>query len=109
MSTEAVGDIEASVLPFSLREFQLHTLFTQLPDGSKVHQVTFPRLQGDVTSVFVTYEKEIFPPELGHNPPMEIDLCASIVDHWNVVLDKVLLMTMEHFQCQWEATASTST
>ena len=109
MSTEALGGIKASVLPLSLRGFQLHTLFTWLPDGNKVHQVTFPHLQGDVTSVFVDYEKETFPPELGHHPPMEIDLHAPAVDHWNITLDKVLLTTMEQFQCQREATASTLT
>ena len=53
MSMEVVGDIEASVLPLLLRGFRLHTLFTWHPDGSKVRQVTFPCLQGDVTSVFM--------------------------------------------------------
>ena len=100
MSEETVSDIEKSVSPLSLRGFKLHTLFTQLPNGSKICQVAFRHLKGDASTVLVTYEEEIFPPDLRHHPKMEIDFQAPAMDHWNVTSDRILPATMEEFWCQ---------
>ena len=66
--SKAVADIEESVSPLFLRGFRLHNLFTQLPKGIKIHQVAFPCLMGGSNSALVTYEEEIFPPDLKYHP-----------------------------------------
>ena len=109
VSEEMVSDIEESVSTLSLRGFKLHTLFTQLPNGSKIHQVSFPHLKGNASTVLVIYEEEIFPPDLRNHPKMEIDLQAPAMDHWNVTLDKILPLTMERFWCQQGNTVPPST
>ena len=68
-------------------------------DGCKVCQVTFPCFQGDATSIFIDYEKEHFPPELGQHPPVEVELSAPAKDHWNITLDKILPTTLMQARC----------
>ena len=51
VSKEAVIDIEESVSPLSLRGFRLHTLFTQLPEGIKIHQLLFPTSREGATQL----------------------------------------------------------
>ena len=97
-STEILGNIESSVSPFSLRGFQLHTIFSLLPDGNRVRQVIFPCLQGGETLTLMPYEKETISPELGPQQPMGIDLCAPSPEHWNIALDTMLPMTMENYR-----------
>ena len=59
LSKEAVIDIEESVSPLSLRGFRLHTLFTQLPKGIKIHQVAFPHLKVGSNLALVTCLRRI--------------------------------------------------
>ena len=65
--------------------------------------------QGDASTVLVMYEEEVFPPELGHHPNIEVDLQAPAMDHWNVASDKILPLTMEKFQHQRSDMAPPST
>ena len=98
MSREVVIDTKESVSPLCLRGFKLHSLFMRLSDGTELHQVTFPRLQGDVCMTLVTYEGEAFPSTLRHHLKMEIDLQRPAEDHWNVASDRVLPATMDDFR-----------
>ena len=41
--------------------FRLHTVWSQLPGGQPVHQITFPRLRGDATAPMLEYKPEKFP------------------------------------------------
>ena len=94
MSKEIVIHTEEYVSLICLRGFKLHSLSMQLSNGTELHQVTFPRLQGDVSMILVTYEGEMFPSTLRHHPKMEIDLQPPAEDHWNVASDRVLPTTM---------------
>ena len=66
---------------------------------------SFPCLQGNVDTVLVTYEGETLLPTVRCHPKMKIDLQAPAADHWNIILDRVLPMTMEAFWQQRESKA----
>ena len=108
-ATEVLCDIETSVLPLSLRGFQLHTAFASLPDGSKACNIVSPRFQGGNTSALIPYDKETVSPESGPQPPMEINLCAPSEDHWTIVLDTVFPSTIEEYRRLREQAASKPT
>ena len=108
-ATEVLGDIETSVLPLSLRGFQLHTVFAPLTDGSKARNIVSPRFQGGSTSALILYDKETVSPELGPQPPMGISLCAPSQDHWTIVLDTVFPSTIEEYRRLQEQAASQPT
>ena len=108
-ATEVLGDIETSVLPLSLRGFQLHTAFAPLPDGSKSRSIISPRFQGGNTCALIPYDKETVSPELGPQPPTEISLCAPSQDHWTIVLDTVFPSTIEEYRRLWEQATSKTT
>ena len=106
---EVLGDIETSVLPLSLRGFQLHTVFAPLADGSKACNIVSPRFQGGNISALIRYDEETVSPELGPQPPMGISLCAPSQDHWTIVLDTVLPSTIEEYRQLREQAASKPT
>ena len=108
-ATEVLGDIETSVLPLSLRGFQLHTAFAPLPDGSKARNIVSPWFQGGNTSALIPYDKETVPPGLGRQPQMEISLCVPSQDHWTIVLDTVFPATIEEYRQLREQAASKPT
>ena len=104
-ATEALGDIETSVLPLSLRGFQLHTVFAPLADGSKARNTASPRSQGGSTSAPILHDKETASPKLGPQPPMGISPCAPSQDHRTIVLDTVLPPTTEEHRRPQEQAA----
>ena len=97
-ATEVLGDIETSVLPLSLRGFQLHTVLAPLAEGIKARNIVSPRFQGGGTSALIPYDEETVSPELGPQPPMRISLCAPSQDHWTIVLDTVFPSTIEEYR-----------
>ena len=109
VSTEAACTMKGPILPLSLRGFQLYTLMAEHQDGCWVREVAFPCLQGGTTSVFIDYEKEHFPVELGQHQPMEVALSAPSPDHWNIAMDKIFPETLAQSRNLQETTASTST
>ena len=108
-ATEVLGDIETSVLPLSLRGFQLHTVLVPLAEGIKARNIVSPRFQGGGTSALIPYDEETVSPELGPQPPMRISLCAPSQDHWTIVLDTVFPSTIEEYRRLWEQAASKPT
>ena len=108
-ATEVLGDMETSILPLSLRGFQLHMVLAPLANGNKARSIVSPWFQGGNTSVIIPYDNETVPPELGPQPPMEISLCAPSQDHWTIVLDTVFPSTIEEYRQLREQAASKPT
>ena len=84
--------------PLSFRGFRLHTVWNQLPGGDSVHQVTFPRLLGEATMSMLEYEQEKFPQSLIQGPEMAINLGPPSSNHWNIISDPVLPLTVDKYK-----------
>ena len=84
----------------SFRGFRLHTVWNRPPGGDSVRQVTFPHLLGEATASMLEYEQEKFPQSLMQGPKMAINLKPPSRDHWNIILDLVLPLTVDKYK-QW--------
>ena len=89
--------------PLSFRGFRLHTVWTQQPGGDVVHQVAFPHFLGEVTTSILEYEPEKFPQGLMQGPKMVINLRPPSNNHWNIVSDLVLPLTVDTYRQRCEA------
>ena len=78
-------------------------MWNQPPGGDSVHQVTFSRLLGEATTSMLEYEQEKFPQSLVQGPKMVINLGPPSSDHWNIVSDLVLPLTIDKYKQQHEA------
>ena len=84
--------------PHSFRGFRLHTVWNRLPGGDSVHQVTFPHLLGEATTSMLEYEQEKFPQSLVQGSKMVINLGPPSSDHWNIISDLVLPLTVDKYK-----------
>ena len=91
------------MVPLSFRGFRLHTVWTQPSGGNLVHQVTFPHLLDEATASMLEYEQEKFPQSLMHGPKMVINLRPPSSNHWNIILDLVLPLTVDKYRQRCEA------
>ena len=89
--------------PLSFRGFRLHTVWNRLPGGDSVRQVTFSRLLGEATTSMLEYEQEKFPQSLVQGSKMAINLRPPSSNHWNIILDLVLPLTVDKYKQQHEA------
>ena len=89
--------------PFSFRGFRLHTVWTKPSGGDLVHRVTFPRLLGEATTSMLEYEQEKFPQGLMQGSKMAINLRPPSSNHWNIVSDLVLPVTVDMYRQRCEA------
>ena len=89
--------------PLSFRGFRLHTVWTRQSGGDLVHQVTFPHLLGEATTSMLEYEQEKFPQGLMQGPKMAINLRPPSSNHWNIILDLILPLTVDTYRQQREA------
>ena len=88
--------------PLSFRGFRLHTVWTQPSGGDLVHQVAFPRLLGEATTSMLEYKQEKFPQGLMEGPKMVINLRPPSSDHWNIISDLILPLTVDTYRQQCE-------
>ena len=86
--------------PLSFRGFRLHTVWTRPSGGDLVRQVAFPHLLGEATTSMLEYEQEKSPQSLMQEPKMAINLRPPSSDHWNIVSDLVLPLTVDKYR-QW--------
>ena len=86
--------------PLSFRGFRLHTVWTQQSGGELVRQVAFPYLLGEATTSMLEYKPEKVPQGLMQGPRMVINLRPPSSDHWNIISDLVLTLTIDMFR-QW--------
>ena len=84
--------------PLSFRGFRLHTVWTQQSGGDLVRQVAFPHLLGEATTSMLEYEQEKFPQGLMQGPKMAINLKPPSSNHWNIVSDLVLPLTVDMYR-----------
>ena len=89
--------------PLSFRGSRLHTVWTQPSGGDLIRQVAFPHLLGEATTSMLEYEQEKFPQSLMQGPKMAINLRPPSSDHWNIVSDLVLPLTVDMYRQQHEA------
>ena len=89
--------------PLSFRGFRLHTVWNRPPGEDSVHQVTFPHLLGKATASMLEYEQEKFPQSLMQGPKMAINLGLPSSDHWNIISDLVLPLTVDKYKQRHEA------
>ena len=83
--------------------FRLHTVWRRPPEKEPVHQITFPRLRGDVTTPMLEYEPEKFPQSMRQGPKMAIPLRPPSSEHWNIESNLILPLTKD--TCQWRLKA----
>ena len=86
------------MVPLSFRGFRLHTVWTRQSGRELVHQVAFPRFLGETTTSMLEYKPEKFPQGLTQGPKMAINLRPPSGNHWNIVLDLVLPLTVDTFR-----------
>ena len=84
----------------SFRGFRLHTVWTRQSGGDLVHQVTFPHVLGEATTSLLEYEQEKFPQGLMQGPKMTINLRLPSSNHWNIISNLVLPLTVDTYR-QW--------
>ena len=89
--------------PSSFRGFRLHTVWTRLSGGDLVRQVAFPCPLGEATTSMLEYKQEKFPQGLMQGPKMAINLRPPSSDHWNIISDLVLPMTVDTYRQRHEA------
>ena len=84
----------------SFRGFRLHTVWNRPPGGDSVRQVAFLHLLGEATASMLEYEQEKFPQSLMQGPKMVISLRPPSSNHWNIISDLVLPLTVDKYK-QW--------
>ena len=89
--------------PLSFRGFGLHTVWNRPPGGDSVRQVAFPHLLGEATASMLEYEQEKFPQSLMQGPKMAINLGPPSSDHWNIISDPILPLTVDKYKQRHEA------
>ena len=94
---EAMTKTGEPMTPLYFRGFRLHTIWTQQPGEDLVHQVAFPRFLGEGTSSMLEYEPERFPQDLTQGQKMVVNLRQLSSNHWNIVSDLVLPLTIDSF------------
>ena len=78
-------------------------MWSRLPGGEPVHQITFPHLRGDAIAPMLEYKPEKFPQSLLQGPKMSINLRPPFGEHWNIESDLILTLTMDTYQRRREA------
>ena len=94
-SREAMEDTGEPMSPLSFRGFRLHTIWTQQPGGELTHQITFPHFLGESKSSLLEYESEKFPQGLRQGQKRALSLKPPSTEHWNIVSDLVLPLTLD--------------
>ena len=100
---EAMMRTGEPMTPLHFRGFRLHAIWTQQPGEDLVHQIAFPRFLGETTSSMLEYEPERFPQDLTQGQKMAVNLRKPSSDHWNIVSDLVLPLTIDTFRQRCEA------
>ena len=84
--------------PLSFRGFRLHTMWNRPPGGESVGQVAFPHLLDEATASMLEYKQEKFTQSLVQGSKMEINLRPPSSDHWNIISDLVLPLTVDKYK-----------
>ena len=97
-SREVMEKTSEPLAPLWFQGFRLHTVWSRPPGKEPVHQITFPRLRGDVTAPMLEYEPEKFPQSMQQGPKIVIPLRPPSSRHWNIESDLTLTLAMDTHQ-----------
>ena len=100
---EAVEETGEPLAPHSFWGFRLHTVWSQLPGEEPVHQIAFPRLQGDTTAPMLKHVPEKLPPNLRQGPKVAIPLKSPSSRHWNIDSDLTFGLEVDTHRRRHEA------
>ena len=100
---EAVEEMGQPLAPRSFRGFRLHTVWSWPPGEEPVHQIAFPRLQGDATAPMLKHELEKLPPNLRQGPKVAIPLRSPYSRHWNIESDLSFTIAVDTHHRRHEA------
>ena len=97
-SEEVMEETGGPLAPLWFLGFRLHTVWSQPLGKEPVHQITFPRLRGDVTTPMLEYEPEKFPQSMQQGPRIVIPLRPPSSWHWNMESNLTLALVMDTHQ-----------
>ena len=92
---EVVEKTGEPLAPLRFQGFRLHTVWSWPTVEEPVHQITFPHLQGEVTTPMLEYEPEKFPQSMQQGSKIAISLRPPSSLHWNLESDLILTITMD--------------
>ena len=103
---EAVEETGQPLAPRWFRGFRLHTVWSRPPGEEPIHQIAFPRLQGDATAPMLEHEPEKFPPSMWQGPKVAIPLRPPSSRHWNIDSDLIFAIAVDT-HCRWHEAKKT--
>ena len=92
---EAIEEMGEPLAPLWFRGFRLHTVWSRPPGGEPIHQITFRRLRGEVTTPMLEYEPEKFPQSMQQGPKVVIPLRSPSSRHWNMESDLIFTIAVD--------------
>ena len=99
---EAIEEAGEPLAPRWFWGFRLHTVSSRPPGEEPVHQIDFPRLQGDATAPMLEHEPEKFPLSMRQGPKVAIPLRPPSSRHWNIDSDLIFAMVVDTHRRQHE-------
>ena len=103
---EAVEKTGEPLAPHWFWGFRLHTVWSQPPGEEPVHQIAFPRLQGDATTPMLEHEPEKLPSSMWQGPKVAIPLRPPSSRHWNIDSDLTFTIAVDT-HCRWHEAKGT--
>ena len=100
---EAIEKTGEPLAPHWFWGFRLHTVWSRPPGEEPVHQIAFPRLQGDATTPMLEHEPEKFPPSMRQGPKVAIPLRPPSSRHWNIDSDLTFTIAVDTHHWRHEA------
>ena len=100
---EAVEETGEPLAPCRFLGFRLHTMWNRPPGEEPAHQIAFPQLQGDTTTLLLGHEPERFPPNMRQGPKMGILLGPPSSRHWNIDSDLSFAIAVDTHRQRHEA------
>ena len=100
---EAIEETRGPLAPCWFRGFRLHTMWSRSPGEEPIHQITFPRLRGDATTLMLKHKPERLPPNLRQGPKVAITLRSPSSRHWNIDSDFTFGLAVDTHRWRHEA------
>ena len=107
VNKEAVEKTGEPLAPHWFWGFRLHTVWSRPPGEEPVHQIAFPRLQGDATAPMLEHEPEKFPLSMRQGPKVAIPLRPPSSRHWNIDSDLTFTIAVDTLR-RWHEAKGTS-
>ena len=103
---EAVEETRGPLAPHWFWGFRLQTVWSQPPGEEPVHQIAFPHLRGDATTLMLKHELKRLPPNLWQGPKVAITLRSPSSRHLNIDSDFTFGLAVDT-HCWWHEAKQT--